>query len=149
MWIWEISPEALDVAKINVKKYWLEDRVKCIQSDLFDNIHQKYDLIITNPPYVSKKEYQQSAEEFKTEPKIALEAGEDGLAIVRKILAQAKQHLNPNGTLIAEVGPSAATFIKKQYPHIKFQWFKYRKPSGKESFFGGHGVFLCQASALP
>lgn len=144
----DISPDALEVAKMNVKKYWLEDRVKCIQSDVFDNIHQKYDLIITNPPYVSQKEYQKSAEEFKTEPRMALEAGEDGLSIIRRILSQAKHYLNPNGILIAEVGISAAQLIKKQYPQVKFQWLKYRRPSGKESFFGGHGVFLCHANAL-
>lgn len=145
----DISPQALAVAEINIKKYWLNDRVKCIQSDLFENIHDKYDLIITNPPYVSSKEYQKSPQEFKTEPRIALEAGEDGLSLIHHILTQSKIYLNPEGTLIAEVGCSAAKRIKKQYPHVKLQWFKYRPPGGKASFFADEGVFLCHANALP
>lgn len=137
----DISSDALAVARINVEKHGLTDRIRCIQSDLFLNLQDKYDLIITNPPYVSTKEYQKSPDEFKNEPKIALEAGTEGLDLIHKILAEAKKYLNANGTLIAEVGFPAATLLKKHYPHTPFEWFKYRNSDGRESFFGMHGVF--------
>ncbi len=145
----DISHAALEVAHVNINKYSLNDRVRCIRSDLFDNIQNKYDLIITNPPYVSISEYQKCPEEFKNEPKIALESGKDGLDILHKILSQAKKYLNKNGSLIAEVGFPAAKLLKKKYPRILFKWFKYRRPNGKESIFGMHGVFLCKRSDLP
>lgn len=145
----DISLQALEVAQINIDRYALNNRVRCIESNLFDSVINKYDLIITNPPYVSVREYQKSPDEFKAEPKIALEAGIDGLDIIHKILAQAKQHLNTNGVLIAEVGFSVAKLLKKQYPHIAFQWFNYKKPTGRASLFSMHGVFLCHRSDLP
>ncbi len=145
----DISPLALEVAQINIEKFALSERVKSIQSDLFENVHDKYDLIITNPPYVSAREYQASPAEFKNEPKLALEAGKTGLDIVNKIITQAKSHLNPNGVLIAEVGFTAAKRVKKQYRKVPFQWFKYRRPSGKESWLGMHGIFRCEAKGLP
>ena len=88
-------------------------------------------------------------EEFKNEPKIALESGKDGLDILHKILSQARKYLNTNGALIAEVGFPAAKLLKKKYPRILFKWFKYRRPNGKESIFGMHGVFLCKRNDLP
>ncbi len=145
----DISPQALEVAQINIDRHGLNTRAHCIESNVFESLHNKYDLIISNPPYVSRSEYQNSAEEFKAEPKIALEAGPDGLVIIHKMLAQAKQYLNPNGLLIAEIGCSAAKLVKKHYPHIPFQWFKYKKPNGSTSFFSMHGVFLCRACDLP
>lgn len=144
----DISAEALAVAQMNINRYRLNDRVQCIQSDVFDQISGKYDLIITNPPYVSEREYQQSPDEFKNEPKIALASGKEGLDVVHRIMSQAKVHLNTQGHLIAEVGYTAAKRIKKQYPDVKLQWFKYRRPSGKESFLGDHGVFVCEQKHL-
>jgi ribosomal protein L3 glutamine methyltransferase len=144
----DISIDALVVAQINIDKHMLNDRVRCIQSDLFSSIQNKYDLIISNPPYVSTTEYNASAQEFKMEPKLALEAEEDGLDIINRILSQAKQFLNPEGILIVEVGFSAAKLLKKKYPHIPFQWLKYRKPSGKEPFWGVHCIFLCNQKDL-
>jgi len=145
----DISLEALEVAQSNIHRYNLSHRVHCVNTNLFDSIIGKYDLIISNPPYVSSDEYQKIPEEFKAEPKIALEAGKDGLDIVHRMLAQAKQYLNPNGVLIVEVGFSAAKRIKKQYPHIHFEWFKYRKPNGRVSLFSMDGVFLCRYADLP
>ena len=145
----DISPQALEVTQINIDRHGLNTRAHCVESNVFESLNNKYDLIITNPPYVSMSEYQNSADEFKAEPKIALEAGSDGLVIIHKILAQAKQYLNPNGLLIAEIGFSAAKLVKKHYPHIPFQWFKYKKPNGSTSFFSMHGVFLCRACDLP
>lgn len=148
----DISPEALKVASMNVNNHALNDRVECIESDLFKNIKNKYDLIITNPPYVTTSEYESSPEEFKKEPKIALECGDDGLEIISRILSEAKHFLNPNGKLIAEVGVTAAKRLKKKYPEVSFEWFTYRKPEGKESIldvFGMHCIFSCKAEELP
>jgi len=138
----DISSEALEVAQININNHHLNDRVRCIQSDLFESIQNQYDLIITNPPYVPTKEYDRSPCEFKMEPKIALEAGKRGLNIIDKILSQAKDYLSPNGVLIAEVGFSAAKYLKKEYPQVEFKWYKYKRHTGKESFFGMHCIFL-------
>ena len=145
----DISADALAVAQINIQKHAVGDRVKCIQSNLFEQVTEKYDLIITNPPYVSRQEYQSAPAEFKNEPKIALESGKDGLDILHQILRQSASYLNSNGLLIAEVGYTAAKRLKKQYTSIPFQWFKYRRPNGKESWFGMDGVFLCHQSDLP
>jgi ribosomal protein L3 glutamine methyltransferase len=116
---------------------------------LFDNIQHQYDLIITNPPYATTAEYLACPPEFKNEPRLAIESGRSGLDITHRILGNAGRYLNPQGKLIAEVGYSAAKRLKKRYRHIPFQWFKYRRPSGKESLFGMHGVFLCEAKGLP
>ncbi len=144
----DLSPKALVVAKRNIELHQLQDRVNCIESDLFTNVKHQYDLIITNPPYVSTSEYHATPKEFKNEPKMALECGKDGLDIIHKILKQAKAHLNPRGKLIAEIGYPAAARVKKQYKKIPFKWYKYRNPQGKEAFLGMHGVFECKASDL-
>jgi len=144
----DISRQALEVAQININQYSLNNRVQCIQSDLFENIKDRYDIIITNPPYVTTAEYNASPDEFKTEPKIALEAGIDGLNVLDIIITNAKHYLNPNGKLIAEVGVTAAKRIKRRYPNIPFKWYKYRKPSGEEAMFGMHCVFVCDAKGL-
>lgn len=145
----DISDKALEVARQNIKRHGLEDRVRTIQSDLFENAQGPYDLIITNPPYVSPLEYLMSPREFKNEPVIALVSGKDGLDIVHKILKQAKNYLNPKGKLIAEVGFPAAKRVKKAYPKVPFTWYKYRCPKGKEAWLGMHGTFACKADELP
>lgn len=139
----DISSGALEVAQKNIEKHKLSNRLRCIQSDGFENIQDKYDLVITNPPYVSMNEYNKSPAEFKNEPKIALESGQDGLDMVNVILRQAPDYLNNRGVLIAEVGPTAAKRIKKKYPKIPFKWFKYKK-----SIFLTPGVFLCTKQDL-
>lgn len=145
----DVSPEALKVAEMNIQKYSLQDRVRCIQSDLFTNVRNKYDLIISNPPYVSTSEYNRIRPEFKSEPKLALESGWDGLTLTHQILTQAKNYLNPKGKIIAEVGFSAARRLKRRYRHVPLKWIKYRKPDGKQSFFAMEGVFMCEAKDLP
>ncbi len=160
----DISPQALEVANINIKNHQLEDRVRCIQSDLFENIHDKYDLIISAPPYVTEYEYKHQPQEVKNEPKLALTAGEDGLDIVNRLLAQSKQHLNPNGLLITEVGYTAATNLKRKYPRLPFKWYKCRSTLGYESMtdwllpiiefmirWTGYldSIFICEAKGLP
>lgn len=144
----DISEKALTVAQVNINKFDLSKRVRCIQSDVFSNIEDKYDLIITNPPYVPTAEYQSSPKEFKNEPKIALESGKTGLDIPEKILLQAREYLNPQGTLIAEVGYSTAKKLKKKYPKGLLEWFGYRKPCGTQPLLSMDGVFRIDANHL-
>lgn len=151
----DISSAALEVAQININNYNLNQRVRCIQSNLFANINGKYDLIITNPPYVSATDYKKIPSEFKREPKIALECADNGLEIIDRILAQAPDYLNPNGQLIAEVGYASAKLIKQKYKHLPLQWYSYKKP-GRQGFFDKyitplvamHGVFSLDACRL-
>lgn len=130
----DISYDALEVAKKNVHNYKLEQQIKLIQSDLFADLDNKlYDLIISNPPYVDAKEMEIIPSEYLHEPKIGLEAGEDGLLFVERILQDAVKHLNPDGILIVEVGLSQNKLIEK-YPEIPFTWLEFEH--------GGEGVFL-------
>ncbi|MFM8453762.1 MAG: 50S ribosomal protein L3 N(5)-glutamine methyltransferase [Gammaproteobacteria bacterium] len=149
----DISEAALAIAQKNINYYNLQDRVKIIQSNLFENLNpenpgQQYDFIISNPPYVPMSEYQKIPAEFKQEPKMALEAGIDGLNIIDKILEQAGNFLNPTGQLIVETGFTTAKKIKKKYKHLNLSWFKYRHPQGKESIWGMDGIFKCPAQNL-
>lgn len=145
----DISEKALEVAEVNVRKHGVESRVKCIQSDCFASISGKYDLIITNPPYVRSREYKQSPPEFLNEPKLALESGRDGLDVVNRIIKGAALHLNPRGKLVAEVGSSSARELKKQYRKVQFEWFKYRAPWQKrDSLFLDDMAFVCRRSEL-
>ena len=99
----DLSFEALDVAEFNIERHQLTHRVFPIQSDLFTQLPQdQYDLIVTNPPYVDQDDIEDMPEEFRHEPMLALEAGEDGLVLVKRILAQAGEYLTKNGVLICE-----------------------------------------------
>jgi ribosomal protein L3 glutamine methyltransferase len=135
------DPNALDIAKRNVKHYELQDQIQLIQSDLFTALGDKqYDLIVSNPPYVSDKEIESLAPEFKHEPKQGLLGeGQDGLAVVQKILQQAGKHLSPGGILVCEVGNSDASLIAR-YPHVPFTWIEFER--------GGQGVFVLTADQL-
>jgi len=136
----DIDLDALAVAKINVEKHNLNERVSLIQSDLFAQIAtEKYDVIVTNPPYVDKQDMTDRPEEYRWEPDHALEAGEDGLQFADIILAQAKQHLTENGILIFEVGNSAEALDEK-YAHLPIVWLAFEH--------GGHGVGLLRAADL-
>lgn len=130
----DVSDEALEVAKINVARHHLSDRVNLIKSDVFDKVEGRYDLIISNPPYVGAAEIAALPEEYKHEPEMALAGGhEDGLGIVENILANAGKHLNNNGILIVEVGNSAPALCDR-HPDYPFVWLEFER--------GGHGVFL-------
>ncbi|MGO4286745.1 50S ribosomal protein L3 N(5)-glutamine methyltransferase [Bosea sp. TAB14] len=101
----ELSPDALDVARLNVADYDLGDRVHLLEGDLFAPLDgQRYDLIIANPPYVTAEEVAAFPPEYASEPQMAHIAGNDGLDLVHRILAQARAHLNPGGALLCEVG---------------------------------------------
>lgn len=130
----DISIDALKVAEHNIKLYNLEHRVFPIHSDLFSNLPQlKYDLIITNPPYVKNSDIYKLPKEFHYEPVISLSADNDGLKIIQKILMNVMHHLNTNGTLICEVGSTKMALIKR-YPNIPFRWLRLSN--------GGKGVFM-------
>ncbi len=131
----DISPKALDVASVNVKRYQLEQRVTCLQSDLFTGLQRKYDLIITNPPYVSDYEYQRQPDEIKNEPALALKGGKDGLDLVNRILVEAKDYLNPKGILIAELGYGVTQRLKLRYPKVPCEYLCYKKPAEKAAFW--------------
>jgi len=118
----DISPGALEVAKINIRKHRLSGRVRAIQSGLFESLnHKTYDLILTNPPYVDARTMGRLPPEYDYEPRLALAAGADGLDLVRKILSKAKEHLNPGGLLVCEVG-DAHRALERAYPRLQFAW---------------------------
>ena len=139
----DISRPALDVASINIHNYGLEDRVRVLESDVFSALgsqHEKrYDLIVSNPPYVDEKDFKDMPEEFSKEPKLGLVSGSDGLDFVRQLLAEASLYLKDDGLLVVEVGNSWEA-LEKAYPEYPFTWIEFE--------FGGHGVFVMQASEL-
>ena len=136
----DLSFDALNVAEINIERHQLAHRVFPIQSDLFANIAgQKYDLIVTNPPYVDEEDLAEMPEEFHFEPELALGSGMDGLDITKQILKQAPNYLTENGLLVCEVGNSMVSLIE-QYPEIPFEWVELKN--------GGLGVFALRYKEL-
>ncbi len=136
----DISPLALEVARVNVERHEVEDQVSLYRSDVFDELPgRRYDLIVSNPPYVSLEEMQGLPEEFRHEPALGLEAGEDGMDIVARILCQGSRYLKPGGIMIVEVGDSMG-YLMERYPLVPFLWLDFER--------GGHGVFLLTAEQL-
>ena len=118
----DISPDALDVAEINLANYGLTDEIELVETDLFNNLQgRKYDIIISNPPYVTEEAMDNLTDEYKHEPELALGAGVDGLDIVRRMLAEAKDHLNDGGLLIVEVGDGREA-CEEAFPELPFIW---------------------------
>lgn len=118
----DISQDALDVAQINISNYDLDDVVIPIKSDLFSNLAGlKYDLIVCNPPYVTLESMDNLPAEYCHEPALALEAGEDGMDVIKRLMKDAKEHLNEEGLLVVELGDGAEAF-KKQFPNLQVQW---------------------------
>jgi ribosomal protein L3 glutamine methyltransferase len=126
----DLSGEALEVAKRNVADYKLGRRVRLVQSDLFAALRgRKYDLIVSNPPYVTAASMRRLPEEFREEPQMALASGRDGLAHARRILAETRQHLNPGGLLMVEIGRNRAA-LERAYPNLPFRWPKLSAGAG-------------------
>jgi ribosomal protein L3 glutamine methyltransferase len=118
----DVSAEALAVAQHNVSDYGLADRINLLRSDLFANLRDKsYDLIVSNPPYVTTTAMQALPQEYRHEPAIALAGGEDGLDAIRAILDAAPRYLNPRGTLVVEVG-GGRDAVETAYPNLPFVW---------------------------
>ena len=118
----DISPDALDVAQQNIREYKLEGRVNPIQSDLYQNVpFKKYDMIITNPPYVNSDSMSKLPQEYLREPQIALDGGSDGMDLVRKIIAGAAERLTPNGILMVEIG-NEAEYAEAAFGHLGLTW---------------------------
>ncbi|HHJ39970.1 MAG: ribosomal protein L3 N(5)-glutamine methyltransferase [Methylothermaceae bacteria B42] len=136
----DLSADVLAVAKINVERHHLEDSVQLIESDLFDQLPEnRYQLIVSNPPYVSRSEWQSLPAEYKAEPKMGLESGKAGLDCVIRILRQAGDYLAEEGILVVEVGNSADA-LRKRFPQVPFLWMEFNR--------GGEGVFLLTASQV-
>lgn len=136
----DISDDALAVAKINVLRHNVEDQVHLHKADLFDGLPvKKYDLIVSNPPYVSQEEMAELPDEYRHEPALGLEAGNEGLDLVKRIIKNAADYLAPNGVMVVEVGNSEHA-LAEAYPEIPFYWLTFER--------GGGGVFLLTARQL-
>lgn len=118
----DLSVEALEVAEKNVRDYGLGERIELLRSDMFTALSgRRYDLILSNPPYVTAAAMATLPPEYRAEPKLALASGKDGLDHVRVILAQASRYLRPGGLLVVEVGHNRAT-VERAFPHLPFTW---------------------------
>lgn len=136
----EWSEAAMQVAEINLRQHELEDRLHLYHSDLFNQLpEKKYDIIVSNPPYVSFDEWQRLPEEYHHEPQMGFTANDNGLALVFRILAQAGKFLQDDGILVVEVGASAEP-LQQCFPHVPFLWLEFEQ--------GGDGVFLLTAKQL-
>ena len=136
----DLSEKALQVAEININHYGLNDRTELIQSDLFNALKgKKYDLIISNPPYVNQTSVDSFPMEFLKEPSMALGSGEDGLDHTVRIIKEAKSYLNDDGILIVEIGHNKEVLLDK-FPKLQFQWL--------DVSLGNDFVFMLQKSQL-
>lgn len=119
----DISGDALDVARINIERHRLQARVRPILGDVFDGVPRsgRYDLIVANPPYVKASSMRSLPVEYRHEPTLALAGGADGLVIVRRIVADARRHLSPEGVLIIEIGHNRKAF-ERAFPRLPFVW---------------------------
>jgi ribosomal protein L3 glutamine methyltransferase len=134
----DISKDALDVARINVRKHRLGRRVRLVESDHFSGLSgETYDIIVSNPPYVGARELAKLPAEYGHEPKIALAAGVSGLDSVRVILREAARHLRPDGLLVVEVGNTEMA-VRREFRDLPFVWLEFER--------GGGGVFLLSQS---
>ena len=132
----DISSDALEVAARNIGDYGLEERVTLYQGDLFGPIAgTRYDLIISNPPYVDAQGMAELPRECRAEPKLAFDGGADGLAIVRRILDQAGQHLTPQGGLLCEIGRCRPA-LEAAYPQTGFLWLDSEDSEGEVFWIG-------------
>lgn len=137
----DLSPEAIAVAQRNVETYDLGERIEIIRSDAFSKLQERrYDLIISNPPYVNADSVAALPPEYLHEPVMALGSGKDGLDFTRIILRDARKHLNPHGLLVVEIGHNREE-LEAAYPDLPFTWL--------DTAAGNEFVFLLRAADLP
>ena len=137
----DISTGALEVAAHNVKDYGLGNRVRLVRSDLFGALDgRRYDLIISNPPYVKAASMRRLPDEYRKEPRLALASGADGLDHTREILAKARRHLAPGGRLVVEIGHNRKA-LEKNFPKLPFRW--------PRTSAGAGFVFVLERENLP
>jgi ribosomal protein L3 glutamine methyltransferase len=137
----DISSDALKVARRNVSEYRLQDRIRLVRSDLFAALAgRRYDLIISNPPYVTNAAMRRLPREYRHEPPLALAGGRDGLEVTRAILRDAGAHLNPGGLLVVEIGRNRAR-AERAFPRTPFIW--------PDTSGGNDCVFLVYREQLP
>lgn len=137
----DLSEDALTVSRRNIADYQLNERVRPVHSDLFNNLTgRRYDLIVSNPPYVNAPSMEELPEEYRREPEMALAGGKDGLDLVRIILRKAKRHLNPGGILVVEIGHNRDD-LEAAYPSLPFTWL--------DTSAGDQFVFLLNYDELP
>lgn len=136
----ELSDDALDVAKINIDKHDILEQVSLFKSDLFNQLPEtKYDVIVSNPPYVAIQEWENLPDEYHNEPEMGFTGGVSGLDLVLRILVDANNYLTKQGILIIEVGSSAET-LQQLFPQIPFYWLEFER--------GGDGIFLLTAEQV-
>lgn len=136
----DLSPAALEVAQRNIERHAVDDRVRVLRADVYDGLDgERYDLIVSNPPYVSRAEMATLPPEYAHEPALALEAGDDGMDVVARILAGGADFLKPGGIMVVEVGASADLLLQR-WPDMPFLWLDFEH--------GGDGVFLLTAEQL-
>lgn len=127
----DLSRDALALASQNVAEHGLDDRITLLSGDLFGAVGDSaYDLIITNPPYVGREVMETLPQEFSHEPSLALDGGDDGFDIVRRILAGAREHLNPGGGLLCEIGTDRDV-LEADYPDTPFFWLDTEDSDGE------------------
>jgi len=137
----DVSDDALAVARRNVAKHGVGERVRLLRGDVYEPLGAaRYDLIVANPPYVSDEEMQALPAEYLHEPDLALRAGADGLDVVRRILAGARAHLAPGGALFVEVGDSDVR-VQDAFAQLPLTWLEFEH--------GGGGVFMLRRADLP
>ena len=135
----DVSDAALELARENCAAHDVGDRVGLFRSDVYDGVSDRYDLIVSNPPYVDAETMDALDPEYRHEPRVGLEAGADGLDCVRRILAGASAHLRSGGVLVCEVGASRGA-LEQALPTVAFTWLDLSR--------GGEGVFLLEAAQL-
>jgi ribosomal protein L3 glutamine methyltransferase len=139
----DISPDALEVAAINIDQHDLNSRVSAIESDLFAafecSAKNSFDLIVSNPPYVDADDLAKMPDEYNHEPDLALASGEDGLDFTRRLLREAANYLTEQGVLIVEVGNSSVA-LEKAFPQVPFTWLEFTEGDG--------GVFVLTRTQL-
>jgi ribosomal protein L3 glutamine methyltransferase len=137
----DISDAALEVARANVRAHRLGGRVRLLKSDHFRALGRAtYDIIVSNPPYVGRRELAALPPEYRHEPRVALAAGTEGLDSVRIILREARRHLRPGGVLIVEVGDTERA-VRRSFPRLPCVWLEFER--------GGVGVLVISREALP